>query len=49
MNIIQGKIQDGKFISTPGHYKYASGEKHSFGFDVNTIHFFNTATGERIN
>ncbi len=36
-------------ISTPGHYKYASGERHSFGFDVNAIHFFQTATGIRIN
>ena len=36
-------------ISTPGHYKYNSGEKHSFGFDVNAIHFFHTETGKRIN
>lgn len=36
-------------ISTPGHYKYNSGEKHTFGFDVNAIHFFSTETGNRIN
>ena len=36
-------------ISTPGHFAYAIDEVHSFGFDVNAIHFFCTETGNRIN
>lgn len=36
-------------ISTPGHYKYNEGEVHYFGFDTESIHFFDTETGERIN
>lgn len=36
-------------ISTPGHYKYAEGEEHFFGFDTESIHFFDTETGNRIN
>ncbi|MGX8794589.1 ABC transporter ATP-binding protein [Fusibacter sp. JL298sf-3] len=36
-------------ISTPGHYEYSEGEVHYFGFDTESIHFFSTETGERIN
>lgn len=36
-------------ISTPGHYEYKEGETHTFGFDVNAIHYFDTESGERIN
>lgn len=36
-------------ISTPGHYIYDENEEHSFGFDVESIHFFDTETGLRIN
>jgi multiple sugar transport system ATP-binding protein len=36
-------------ISTPGHYEYNEDEVHSFGFDIDSIHFFDTETGERIN
>lgn len=36
-------------MSTPGHYAYESGEAHTFGFDVDALHFFDTATGMRIN
>ncbi len=36
-------------ISTPGHYDYNDGERHSFGFDIDALHFFDTETGLRIN
>jgi multiple sugar transport system ATP-binding protein len=36
-------------ISTPGHYDYKPDEVHSFGFDIEAIHFFDTETGMRIN
>ncbi len=44
-------LDDGEelLISMPGHYQYASGEKHSFGFDLTAVHYFDTETGYRIN
>ena len=36
-------------ISTPGHYDYLEGERHSFGFDIDALHFFDSETGLRIN
>lgn len=36
-------------ISTPGHYEYNEEEVHSFGFDIESIHFFDTESGDRIN
>lgn len=36
-------------ISVPGYYEYNEGEKHSFGYDINALHFFDSQTGERIN
>jgi multiple sugar transport system ATP-binding protein len=49
--ILYARLEDGSelVISTPGHFKYAEDELHSFGFDVEAIHFFSTETGERIN
>ncbi len=49
--ILYAKLDDGSelVISTPGHYHYEEGERHTFGFDTNAIHFFDTETGERIN
>ncbi len=36
-------------ISTPGHYKYNHGERHTFGFETDAIHYFDLETGDRIN
>lgn len=36
-------------ISAPGHYEYNEGEEHSFGFDINAIHYFDLETTQRIN
>ncbi|WP_350342905.1 sn-glycerol-3-phosphate ABC transporter ATP-binding protein UgpC [Proteinivorax tanatarense] len=49
--ILYSKLDDGTnlVISTPGHYHYEDGERHSFGFDINALHFFDTKTGQRIN
>lgn len=49
--ILYATLENGKelIISTPGHFKYAGGEKHKFGFDIGAIHFFDTETEERIN
>ncbi len=49
--ILYARLEDGYelIISTPGHYSYNEGEKHTFGFDINAIHFFDTLTGDRIN
>lgn len=49
--ILYAKLSDGKdlIISTPGHYEYNEGETHSFGFDSDAIHYFDTETGNRIN
>lgn len=45
------KLEDGSdlVISTPGHLDYKEGETHTFGFDINAIHYFDTETGLRIN
>lgn len=49
--ILYTRLKDGSevIMSTPGHYAYASGEPHRFGFDVDALHFFDTATGMRVN
>jgi len=48
---LYAKLEDGHelLITTPGHYKYNAGEKHSFGFDTEAIHFFDMETGKRVN
>ncbi|MGM9988266.1 MAG: ABC transporter ATP-binding protein [Bacillaceae bacterium] len=45
------KLKSGKelVITVPGHYHYEMGEKHTFGFDLDALHFFDTETEERIN
>lgn len=45
------KLESGKdlVITVPGHYEYEVGEKHSFGFDLEALHFFDDETKERIN
>ncbi len=49
--ILYARLDDGSelIISTPGHFEYKEDEVHSFGFDVEAIHFFCTETGVRIN
>ncbi|MCT4543217.1 MAG: ABC transporter ATP-binding protein [Vallitalea sp.] len=49
--ILYAKTKSGQefIISTPGHYEYEEGEKHTFGFDLPALHFFDTDTQERIN
>ncbi len=49
--ILYTRLDDGTqiIISTPGHYKYNEEERHSFGFDLDALHFFSNDTGERIN
>jgi multiple sugar transport system ATP-binding protein len=49
--ILYARLENDKelVISTPGHYEYVTGEKHSFGFDIGAIHFFDSETEERIN
>ncbi len=36
-------------ITVPGHYQYEAGENHTFGFDLEALHFFDAETEERIN
>ncbi len=36
-------------ISVPGHYEYHEGEVHSFGYDIDALHFFDGKTNTRIN
>ena len=45
------KLKSGKdiVITVPGYYAYEPGEKHTFGFDLDALHFFDTETEERIN
>lgn len=45
------RLENGQelIISVPGHYKYNGGEKHSFGYDISALHFFDSETGNRIN
>ena len=45
------KLDSGKdiVITVPGYYAYEVGEKHSFGYDLDALHFFDAETEERIN
>ena len=45
------KLKSGKdlVITVPGYYSYETGEKHTFGFDLEALHFFDAETEERIN
>jgi len=36
-------------VSAPGHYKFTPGQKSSFGFDLEAIHYFDSETSLRIN
>jgi multiple sugar transport system ATP-binding protein len=36
-------------ISVPGYLDYVPGNKYTFGFDLDALHFFDTETGLRIN
>ncbi len=49
--IIYARLDNGLelVISTPGHYEYNDGERHTFGFDIGALHFFDSDTGVRIN
>ncbi len=49
--ILYARLENDKelIMSTPGHYEYEEGEEHVFGFDVDSIHFFDTETEVRIN
>jgi len=49
--ILYTQLENGHelLISVPGHYEYNEGEKHSFGYDISALHFFDSQTGERIN
>ncbi|NLY45959.1 MAG: ABC transporter ATP-binding protein [Tissierella sp.] len=49
--IIYARLDNGQelVISTPGHYNYNDGERHTFGFDISALHFFDNDTGLRIN
>lgn len=48
--IVYAKLKSGKEIvlSLPGHMKYQSGEKHTFRFDEEALHFFDYETENRI-
>ena len=45
------KLKSGKdlVITVPGYYSYETGEKHTFGFDLDALHFFDAETELRIN
>ena len=49
--LLYAKLENGfeLVISVPGHYEYAEGEEHNFGFEKEALHFFDTETGMRIN
>ena len=49
--ILYTRLENGHelIISVPGHYEYNEGEKHSFGYDISALHFFDSETGKRIN
>ena len=49
--ILYTRLENGYelIISVPGHYEYNEGEKHSFGYDISALHFFDSETGKRIN
>lgn len=48
---LYAKLDDGTelVITAPGHYRYHEGARHSFGFDVQALHFFDADTTNRIN
>lgn len=45
------KLNSGKelVVTVPGHFQYEVGEKRTFGFDLEALHFFDAQTEERIN
>ena len=45
------KLNSGKelVITVPGYLNYEAGEKHTFGFDLEALHFFDAETELRIN
>lgn len=45
------KLDDGTglVITVPGHYQYQEGERHTFGYDLEALHFFDAETNLRIN
>ena len=49
--ILYAKLENGfeLVISVPGHYEYEEGETHTFGFEKEALHFFDSETGHRIN
>jgi len=49
--ILYAKTKTGQelIISTPGHYVFEDGSEHTFGFDVDALHFFDSESGRRIN
>lgn len=48
--LLYAKLKNGKeiVISVPGHFEYAVGETHNFGFDTTALHYFDAKTTERI-
>lgn len=48
--LLYSKLASGQqvVISVPGHFEYAAGEVHNFGYDVDAIHYFDTETTNRI-
>jgi multiple sugar transport system ATP-binding protein len=48
--LLYGKLPKGQniTISVPGHFEYRPGETHSFGYDVEAIHYFDSSTTNRI-
>ncbi|MBU0935897.1 MAG: ABC transporter ATP-binding protein [Spirochaetes bacterium] len=49
--ILYIKLENGSelVVSAPGHYEFKEGADHSFGFDLEAIHYFDSETGLRIN
>jgi len=49
--VLYTRLENGRelIISVPGHYEYHEEEKHSFGYDIDALHFFDSKTGLRIN
>ncbi len=50
-SILYSKLEGGQelVISVPGYMEYEEDTEYLFGYDENALHFFDTATGERIN
>lgn len=48
--LLYGKLPKGQSItiSVPGHFEYHPGEEHSFGYDIEAIHYFDSSTTNRI-